>query len=116
APSSSSSSVPSSASRSYWSERRTDMSSKRANQLEQALERAARGETVEGPLNPLIQTAQRLSALAEPPPPAPHNLAPGRQRFLGQAAALRDRKTSRRGYFWPLAGPARMIASVTIAV
>lgn len=92
------------------------MSSKRANQLEQALERAARGETVEGPLNPLIQTAQRLSALAEPPPPAPHNLAPGRQRFLGQAAALRDRKTSRRGYFWPLAGPARMIASVTIAV
>ena len=73
------------------------MSRKRANQLEQALARAARGETVEGPLDPLLHTARQLSTLADPPPPAPYKLAPGRQRFMAQAAVMRNRKGSRRG-------------------
>lgn len=92
------------------------MSSKQANQLEQALEQAVRGEMVKGPIEPLVHTAQRLSTLAAPPPPAPYKLAPGRQRFLAQAAAMRHPKTSRKARFWPMTGAARLASGLTVAV
>jgi hypothetical protein len=57
-----------------------------------ALQQAARGEKVEGPLAHLVETAQQVSVLSEPPPPPPNQLAPGRQRFLTEAARLRTAK------------------------
>jgi uncharacterized membrane protein YgcG len=92
------------------------MSSKRANQLEQTLERAARGETVEGPLEPLIHTAQRLSTLGNPPPPPPYKLAPGRQRLLAHYAATRERKSKAKSRVRPLAGALRPASVLTVAV
>jgi len=92
------------------------MSNKRANRFEQALGETARGETVEGPLDQMMHTAQQLSTLADPPPPAPYKLAPGRQRFLSQAAVMRNRKASRKGHVFAFAGPARLVSGLTVAV
>lgn len=66
---------------------------KDAEQLHESLQRAARGERIEGEMAPLVQTAQLASSLAEPPPPPPNQLAPGRQRFLTEAARVRASRT-----------------------
>lgn len=66
---------------------------KDAEQLQASLERAARGERIEGEMASLVQTAQLASNLAAPPPPPPNQLVPGRQRFLTEAARVRASRT-----------------------
>ena len=65
------------------------MSRKEAEEFEERLQRVARGETVEEKWAPLLETAQQATLLADPPPPPPHQLRPGRQRLLAEAARLR---------------------------
>jgi hypothetical protein len=62
---------------------------RQAEKFEEALQRAERGEEVEGQYVPLVRAAQRASMLSAPPPPPPYRLNPGRQRFLAEAASLR---------------------------
>lgn len=72
------------------------MSKREAEQFEEALQRADRGELVGGQMAGLVEVARTAAALAGPHPPPPHNLAPGRQRFLAEAARLRARETGWR--------------------
>ncbi len=65
------------------------MSRREAERLEEALQRQTRGEPIEGRMVSLLDTTHRLRQLASSPPPAPRALAPGRQRFLAEAARLR---------------------------
>ena len=75
------------------------MGKREAEQFEQALQQAARGQSVEGQTAPLVHTARQVMTLSETPPPAPHGLQPGRQRFLAQAARLRAERLPRRPAF-----------------
>ncbi len=68
------------------------MDKREAEQFENALRRAALGEPTEGWLTPLVHTARQVMILSETPPPPPHGLMPGRQRFLAEAARLRAEK------------------------
>jgi hypothetical protein len=68
---------------------------RQADEFENALERSERGEPIPGPQAPLVQTASSLKSLSEAPPP-PHGLVRGRQRFLAEAARLREETTARR--------------------
>lgn len=69
------------------------MSSRReAERFEEALRRASHDQEFEEELAPLVETAQRAQALTGPVPPPPHGLAPGRQRFLAEAATFRAQK------------------------
>jgi hypothetical protein len=65
------------------------MDKQETEQFEEALLRAALGEPAEGRLAPLVRTARQVMLLSETPPPPPHGLMPGRQRFLAEAAQLR---------------------------
>ena len=64
------------------------MLGREADRFEEALRGAAQGRQVDERLLPLVQTARAVSVLAETPPPPPHDLLPGRQRFLTEAAQL----------------------------
>jgi hypothetical protein len=66
-----------------------------AEEFERALQCTARGERVEGRPAPLVQAAGRVKSLSETVP-APHGLVPGRQRFLAEAARLREARAARR--------------------
>ena len=83
----------------------------KADQFEYALQRAARGEPVEGSLPPLLHTARQVMILSEPPPPPPHGLLPGRGRFLAEAARLRTERWPSRQ---PLAGVTRLAAALAV--
>jgi hypothetical protein len=65
------------------------MNRRKEERFEEALQREAEGGAVQTELAPLMRTAQKVRALAEPVPPPPHQLAPGRQRLLAEAARLR---------------------------
>jgi len=65
------------------------MDKRDAEQFEKALQVADRGEPAEGRWTPLVHTARQVMTLSETPPPPPHGLMPGRQRFLAEAARLR---------------------------
>jgi hypothetical protein len=71
------------------------MCKREATRFDQALQQVAQGEPIEEKLRPLVDTAQQVSILAGPPPLPPHQLAPGRQRFLTEAAQLRAEKADR---------------------
>lgn len=73
------------------------MSRQEAEQLEDALRQMALGGSMPGPAASLVQTARELSVLASPPPPAPLGLAPGRSKYLAEAARLRAKKASHPG-------------------
>ena len=47
------------------------MKRRKPEQFEEALQRAARGEGVEGELASLVEVAHQATALAEAPPPPP---------------------------------------------
>jgi hypothetical protein len=72
------------------------MSRREADRFEEALQMEARGRAVDERLASLVEVARRASVLAAHPPPPPHRLAPGRQRFLAEAARLRNPSTNRR--------------------
>ncbi|MBN1135360.1 MAG: hypothetical protein JXM73_02180 [Anaerolineae bacterium] len=72
------------------------MDKREAKQCEQSLQQASRGEAVDSQLDPVVQTARQVMILSETPPPPPHGLAPGRQRFLAEAARLRAGRAPRR--------------------
>ena len=72
------------------------MGKRKSEQFEQALQQAARGQSVEEHLTSLVHTAREVMTLSETPPPAPHGLQPGRQRFLAHAARLRTEGAPRR--------------------
>ena len=65
------------------------MDKREANQCERCSQQTSRGEAAESRPDPVVRTAQQVMILAETPPPSPHGLAPGRQRFLAEAARLR---------------------------
>jgi hypothetical protein len=71
------------------------MEKQEAEQFEQALQQADQGEPVMGRLAPLVHTARQMMTLSETPPPPPHGLMPGRQRFLAEAARLRAESRGR---------------------
>jgi hypothetical protein len=74
---------------------------KDAEQLQLSLQRATHGEEIKGKLASLVKTAQLASSLAELPPPPPNQLVAGRQRFLSEAARIRDGETAApRGLAW----------------
>jgi hypothetical protein len=64
------------------------MSRREAQRFEEALQKATRGEPVEGKLASLVGTAAELRSLAGPPPPPPQRLSAGRQRLLAEAARM----------------------------
>jgi len=76
------------------------MDKREANQCERCSQQASRGEAAESRPDPVVQTAQQVMILAEVPPPPPHGLAPGRQRFLAEAARLRA-KSRGKPLWWP---------------
>ena len=92
------------------------MSRREAEQFEEKLQRAARGETVEEEWIPLIETAQQATMLAEPPPPPPHQLLLGRQRFLAEAARLRAGKAKPRILWVPMQRTMRLAAALVAVV
>ncbi len=65
------------------------MDKQETNHCKQCSQQTSRGEAAEGRLDPVAQAAQQMMILAEVPPSPPHGLAPGRQRFLAEAARLR---------------------------
>jgi hypothetical protein len=69
---------------------------RKADQFENVLQSSAQGERAESWLAPLVQTAHRVESLSETPPPPPHGLMPGRQRFLAEAARLRREQVRRQ--------------------
>ncbi len=72
------------------------MKKKQAEQFEEALQRAARGDQNDEELAELLNIAQWASALDEPVPEAPHRLRPGRQKFLTEAVRLRTERQKGR--------------------
>jgi hypothetical protein len=72
------------------------MSRREANRFEEALQMEAQGRAVDERLAPLVMVARKASILSEPPPAPPHRLSPGRQRFLAEAARLRNPGTNPR--------------------
>ena len=87
------------------------MDKREAEQFEQALQQASRGEAVEGPMALVVQTAHQVMILSETPPPPPHGLMPGRQRFLAEAARLRAERAPRRPL---LAGAMRLATALAV--
>ncbi|HNS52291.1 MAG TPA: DUF5667 domain-containing protein [Anaerolineae bacterium] len=69
---------------------------RQADAFEDALQASARGEPVEERLVPLLQATRLVGGLAHVPP-APRRLLPGRQRFLSEAARLRETRAPQRG-------------------
>jgi hypothetical protein len=77
------------------------MTRKEADRLQESLERAAQGMSIDESLIPLVLTAQRVARLAEPPPPPPNQLLAGRRQFLTEAARMRDsQKPGRTTFPW----------------
>jgi len=60
-----------------------------AERFERALQQAERGQEIEPQFQPLVQIAWQAAALAEPSPPPPYGLSPGRQQFLAEAGLMR---------------------------
>lgn len=60
------------------------------NQFEASLQRAAQGETVDGDLAPLVNTARSVSAIHVPPPP--RGLEEGRRQLVAEASRLPPRR------------------------
>ena len=92
------------------------MSRREAEQFETALQRATRGEAAEKKWAPLIETAQLATMLAGPPPPPPHQLLPGRQRLLAEAARLRTGKAKPRVLWLPMQRTMRLAGALMAAV
>jgi hypothetical protein len=94
------------------------MDRREAEQFEKALHGAALAEPVEGRLAPLVHTARQVMTLSGTPPPPPHDLMPGRQRFLAEAARLRAE--SRGNPLWlplrrqTLAGVMRLATALAV--
>jgi hypothetical protein len=88
----------------------------KAERFEEALQRAAQGETVEGPLAPLVEIARRATVLREPASPPPHRLSLGRQRFLAEAARIRAAKAQRRTARLRMTGVAKLATALIAAV
>ena len=65
------------------------MDKQETNHCKQWPQQASQGQAAEDRPDPVVQTAQQVMILAEVPPPPPHGLAPGRQRFLTEAARFR---------------------------
>jgi hypothetical protein len=72
------------------------MSRREAEQFEIALQEVAQGRSIDRRFAPLVQTAWRATALAEPPPPPPNRLLPGRRRILVEAARRQAERARRR--------------------
>ena len=89
------------------------MSRREAEEFEERLQRAAHGETVEEEWAPLIETARQVTMLADPPP---HQLRPGRQRLLAEAARLRAEKTRPRKQWLPMQGTMRLATALAAVV
>jgi hypothetical protein len=68
----------------------------RAAELDETIERMARGESVRNGMASYVATIRQVQELGSPVPPAPHRLAPGRQRLLAEAARLRTESSGRR--------------------
>ena len=95
------------------------MGRREAEGFEIALQRSAEGHAVEERWLPLIQTAQQAAVLAEPPLPPPQRLAPGRQRFLAEAARLRTEATPRSAMsLWtrPAMKPAAAVIALLLII
>jgi hypothetical protein len=92
------------------------MCRKEAEEFEERLQQLARGETVEEKWAPLIETAQQATMLADPPPPPPHQLQPGRQRLLAEAARLRLGKATPRKQWLQIQGTMRLAAALVAVV
>ncbi len=72
---------------------------KRAERFEEAWQRQAAGETADESVVSLIETARKVEKLGRDGPPPPYRLAPGRQRFLTEAARLRSNASQRKERF-----------------
>ena len=92
------------------------MNQRKAEILEKSLQQAAQGKSIDEEMAPLVETAQLVSALAEPPPAPPNRLIRGRQQFLTEASRLRMQQTAKPKLFVWRAGNMRLkLASGLIA-
>ena len=69
---------------------------RKADQFEHALRASSPGQPVEGSLASLVEMAHQVAELSGTPPAPPHRLLPGRQRFLAEAARLREARVRRQ--------------------
>jgi hypothetical protein len=90
------------------------MKHKKAEILEKSLQQAAQGKSIDKAVAPLVETAQLVSALAEPPPTPPNRLIRGRQQFLTQASRLRVQQTTKPKAFVWRAGNMRLKLAGTL--
>jgi hypothetical protein len=92
------------------------MSKKKAEILEKSLQQAAQGKSIDEALAPLVETAQLVSALAEPPPTPPNRLIRGRRLFLTEASRLRVQQTAKpKAYVWRAGNMRMKLAGALIA-
>ena len=94
------------------------MDEQKTKQCKRCSQQRSRGEAAEDRLDPVVQTAQQVMILAEVPPPPPHGLAPGRQRFLAEAAQLRAESRGKPQWLLPrrqfLGGAMRLAAALAV--
>jgi hypothetical protein len=92
------------------------MTRREAEQFEDAWQRAGRGAAVQGPYASLVETARQVADLASPLPLPSQHLAPGRQRFLAEAARLREESTQKGKERKRMTGAMKLATALTIAV
>ena len=85
---------------------------RKAERFERALQQAERGQEIEPQFQPLVQVAWQAAALAEPSPPPPYGLSPGRQRFLAEAGLMRGTKSAAQSRQIPFRGVLRVTAAL----
>jgi len=92
------------------------MSKREAERFEEALQEVSGSEVIDNRLALLLHTARQAAILAEPPPAPPRGLAPGRQRFLAEAARRRAERAERQRQRLPMARMAKLAAAFAAVI
>jgi hypothetical protein len=88
---------------------------RKAEQVEEVLQKAARGQPTERHRD-LLETAQQVSTLSGPVPKPPELLAPGRHRLRSEAAQFRATRMNRRKELNRMRRPLKVGAALLAAI
>ncbi|MGQ9600475.1 MAG: DUF5667 domain-containing protein, partial [Anaerolineae bacterium] len=96
------------------------MNNRKAEEFEEALQQADRGQKVEERFAPLVELVGRMAVLSQPPPPPPNRLGTGRQRFLTEASRLRAQEVKPKITRWKgrteMRGAMKLVTALTVLV